>query len=134
MYDKLLSMLYALKFACADVHYYVKGDNFWGDHKLADDTREDLDEWIDSVNEVCFLGANKDAPYSKDIVTVAMGMIPAKVDDSKQMFSNLRRLIFDILAYIEEIMPEASAGEANLIGGIAEGLQQRYGLIGRRVK
>lgn len=132
--EKLLSLLFALKFASADVHYYVKGDNFWGDHKFADDIREDIDEWVDGINEVCFLGTDKETPYSKDIIRDSINYIPARVSDSKQMFINLRKLIFDILAHIESILPDCSAGEANLLGGIAQDLQQRYGLIGRRIK
>lgn len=134
MYEKLLSMLFALKFGSADVHYYVKGDDFWGDHKLADEVRDGIDDWIDSINEVCFLGLDKEAPYSKDIIAKSMEYIPVKASESKQMFINLRKLIFDILSHIESILPDCSAGEANLLGGMAQDLQQRYGFIGRRIK
>lgn len=141
MYEKLLSMLYALKFGAADVHYWVSGDSFWGDHKFADyirygDDEEDrvLGDFIDDINEVCFLGTGQEAPYSKDIIQGSMEYIPVKTTDHKQMFTNLNALIYRILSHIEEIMPEASAGEANLLGNIAQELQQRYGLIWRRIK
>lgn len=142
-YKKLLSMLYALKFSSADVHYWVEGENFWGDHKLADfirfnDDEDDdaptLDDYIDDINEVCFLGAQQEAPYSKDIIADALNYIPVKTTDKEQMFRNLKGLIFEILSAIETLMNSASAGEANLLGNIAQDLQQRHGLLWRRVK
>lgn len=140
MYEKLLSMLYALKLGASDTHYWVKRDSFWGDHKFADYIRngEDdddhiLDDYIDAINEVCFLGAKKPTPYSKDIIEAAIKYIPVKVSEEKLMFHNLGKLIYDILSLIENIIPEASTGEANLLGNIAQDLQQRYGLIQKRV-
>lgn len=141
MYEKLLSMLYALKFGTADVHYWVNGESFWGNHEFADFIRygEDEDDrllgdYIDQINEVCFLGSAQEAPYSKDIISESISYIPPKITDQTQMFVNLKSLIFQILSYIEEIIPSASAGEANLLGNIAQDLQQRFGLIWRRTK
>lgn len=141
MYEKLLSMLYAIKLGSSDVHYWVSGESFWGKHKFADYIRygedEDdhvLSDFIDDINEVCFLGAGLDAPYSKDIISAALEYIPVKTPDQKQMFVNLHNLIYKTLALIEDIMPGASAGEANLLGNVAQELQQRYGLIGRLIK
>ena len=132
--EKLLSMLYALRFGVSDVHYYVKGDDFWGDHKFADDLRSDIMEWIDQINEVCFLGSQKETPYSKDIITDSLQYIPVKTQDSELLFRNVRELIFDILSHIESLLPDSTAGEANLVGGIAQELQQRYGLLWRRTR
>ena len=119
----------------------MSGDSFWSDHKFADyirygDDEEDrvLGDFIDVINEVCFLGSGQEAPYSKDIIQMAIEYIPVKTTDHKQMFVNLNALIFKILSYIEDIMPKVSAGEANLLGNIAQELQQRYGLIERRIK
>lgn len=141
MYKKLLSMLYALKFGTADVHYWVKGNSFWGNHKFADYIRygEDDDDnilggYIDDINEVCFLGSEEETPYSKDVITEALQYIPVKTDDEEQMFRNLKELVYSILVLIEKLMPDASAGEANLLGNIAQDLQQRYGLLWRRVR
>lgn len=141
MYENLLSMLYALKFSVADIHYWVSGESFWGNHKFADFIRYGeeeegrvLGDFIDDINEVCFLGSDQEAPYSKDIIKNAMEYILPKTTDQKQMFVNLHNFIFKILSYIDQIIPNASAGEANLLGNIAQELQQRYGLIGRIIK
>lgn len=134
MYDNLLSMLYALKFASADVHYKVKGESFWGNHEFADQIREDLDDYIDSINEVCYLGSEQNAPYSKDIITKCLLSIPPKEDDGNKLFFNLLELVKGILVEIERVMPNTSAGEANLLGNIAESLQKRYGLLWRHTR
>lgn len=133
-YNTLLAMLYALKYGASDIHYLVHGENFWGDHKFADELRADIDSWIDDINEVCFLGEEQDAPYSKDVVTLACDFIPVHIPDEVQSFRNLKDLVRKILEHIEELTGSASVGEANLIGGIAEELQKRFGLLSKRVK
>lgn len=141
MYEKLLSMMYALKFGVADLHYWIKGSSFYGNHKFADYIRygEDEDDhilskYIDDINEVCFLGAERETPYSKDIVSAALEFIPVKTTDEEQLFRNIKELIYSILVLIEKLVDDASAGEANLLGNIAQDLQQRYGLLWRRVR
>lgn len=141
MYEKLLSMLYALYFGVSDVHYWVKGSSFYGNHKFADlirygDNDDDniLMGYIDDINEVCFLGSELETPYSKDVIANAMSYIPVKTNDEEQMFQNIKGLVYSILAHIESLMPDASSGEANLLGNIAQDLQQRYGLLWRRVR
>jgi DNA-binding ferritin-like protein len=134
MYNKLLAMLHAIRLSSADIHYQVRGDSFWGNHLFADELRDDIDDFIDGVNEICFLGSEREAPYSRDIMTEALEYIPVKVAEEKQMFINLKELVYRTLAEIERLMPEASAGEANLIGGIAENLQKKFGLLWRRIR
>lgn len=134
MYEKLLAMLHAIRLGCADIHYQARGDSFWGNHEFADMLREDLDDFIDGINEICYLGTEREAPYSKDVVEEALKYVPVKVADEKQMFINLKDLVYRTLTEIERLMPEASSGEANLIGGIAENLQKKFGLLWRRIK
>lgn len=131
-FKHLLALLWALKFSASDLHYLAQKDNFYGDHKFADELRENINEWIDKINEICFLGEKENAPYSKDIILLAKDFIPPMQEDVTNQFKNVGELVKDILVYIQKMSDKTSTGEQNLIGGIAQDLQQRYGLIWRR--
>lgn len=135
MFKQLLIHLWAIRFYSKDVHYLVKNSPFYGDHLLADRVMSKLDDAIDGVNEVCFLGELDNAPYSKDLIPNAVSLVPSYVPDPDQAFINLKNLLETAIVFIDDLSPNSlSTGEANLIGGIAENLQQMYGLVGRRVK
>lgn len=132
-FKHFLSLLWALKFSISDLHYLSQKENFYSDHKFADELRDDIDEWIDEVNEVCFLGEEKNAPYSKDVVLEASNLIVPIQSNPTEQFKKISESIKQILIYIQETSEQTSVGEQNLIGGIAQELQQRYGLIWRRI-
>lgn len=132
-FKHFLSLLWALKFSVSDLHYLAQKENFYSDHKLADELRDDIDEWIDKVNEICFLGEEKTAPYSKDIILQASQHIILLQDTPSNQFKKIAEFIKEILMYVQENIETTSVGEQNLIGGIAQDLQQRYGLIWRRI-
>ncbi len=130
---ELLGRLYAIKFSCSDIHYKVKGESFYGQHIFADMLRDDLDSFIDSINEVCFLGSNEETPLSIDVIRESEKYICPNQQTSYDWFCRLADLIFETLRHIESLMSTASVGEANLLGNIAENLQKKYGLIGREI-
>lgn len=132
-FKHFLSLLWALKLSVSDLHYLAKNENFYSDHKFADELRDGIDEWIDKVNEICFLGEENPAIYSKDIILQASELIVPLQDNPTDQFKKINELIKNILIYIEESIQQTSVGEQNLIGGIAQDLQQRYGLIWRRI-
>ena len=129
----LLAMLWALKFNISDLHYLAQKENFYSDHKFADELRDDIDEWIDEINEICFLGEEKNAPYSKDVILDSSNFIIPLQSNPTEQFKKISESIKQILIYIQETSEQTSVGEQNLIGGIAQELQQRYGLIWRRI-
>lgn len=133
-YKKLLAMLIALKYASKDIHYSVKGDSFYSDHLFADTLNGDIDTWVDDINEVCFLGELIKAPYSKEVLIQAVDYLPPYLDDTKRHFQNYMDLVKEVLTYIESNINNVSACEANLVGGIAQDLQQRFGLLWRRIQ
>ena len=131
---ELLYKLTALRFYAKTVHYFVKGTSQYGNHLFADAILDDLTRFWDDIQEVCYLGSERLPPYCKDVLNGAVGYIPNMTNDEEAMFRNLKELIVSILKEIEILVPECSVGEQNLLGNIAERLQQMNGLLYRRLK
>lgn len=71
---------------------------------------------------------------SKEYLTKAANIVPDISEDDKKDFEALADLITKTLGLIENIMKNITAGEANLIGNIAENLQNSLGLINRQIR
>lgn len=133
----LLSKLVAITFYSKTVHYNCSGANAYSDHLLADKIIDDLDSFRDDINEVCFLGEEEPAPLSKEVLSGAMEIIPDESGDINSMFKSLDMLIVNTIDYIQSLMCEGndlSEGEKNLLGGIAQDLQFKHGLLYLRLK
>ena len=129
----LIGYLEAIRQTCKDWHYSASGDSFYSDHLLADRIGEPISGFIDSVKEVCFLGNEVEAPKSKD-VAVALVLILKDDIEPKQLPDEVCRLINLALYHIEELSKTGiMQGEINLLGNIAENLQQSKGLLWRIV-
>lgn len=130
--NDLIGLLLAIKNYSKDIHYNSKGDAFYSKHLLCDRIAEDIDEYIDSIKETFFLARMEKTLPSKEYLSKAIDRIPEIGIDDKESFTRLNFLIANTLALIEEL-DNTSVGEDNLIGNIAEKLQNSLALLNRQV-
>lgn len=131
--QRLLVILYSIRFYAKDIHYEAKGPVFWSDHLLADEIFNGIDDLIDQINENLFLGYGHPAPHSKDIVALVYDALPPVSTDNTQNFKNIDNLVInaqDIIASIKEEWDEPAL--CSLLDSIADSLQKKRGLIWRR--
>lgn len=131
---KLICYLTAIYQYSKTIHYEVKGEAFYGKHLFNDRIAENMNDYVDLIKEVVFLGHAKDAPSAGQVLEGALPLLPAVEENDQQNYINLYNLIFLALEEIEELNKKVlSVGDKNLIGGIAQDLQQNLGLLWRQI-
>ena len=130
---KLISICMAIRGYAKDIHYSAQGNNMYGEHIFADVVESPDADILDELKEVCFLGRNYRVPESSFLMQESIKYYPAKTNDDSQNWSFLRSLIAQAMFIIEQISQQATAGEANIIGAIAQELQKNIGLINLRL-
>lgn len=130
---KLISICMAIRGYAKDIHYSAQGNNMYGEHIFADVVESPDADILDELKEVCFLGRNYRVPDSAFLMQESIKYYPAKTNDDSQNWSYLRSLIAQAMFVIEQISGQATAGEANIIGAIAQELQKNIGLINLRL-
>lgn len=130
--NNLICSLLAIQNFCKDIHYNAKGDSFYAKHLLADRIQENISGYIDRIKEVSFLGNDVETLPSGEYLSRATSLIPEISKADKENFKNLENLIVNTLMLIQQL--EATKGEDNLYGAIAEDLQNSLGLINRQIK
>lgn len=130
--DNLIINLMVIQNFSKDIHYTCHGDAFYSKHLLVD--KFNFDEAIDLLKECCLLG-NGDRPLtSKEYLGRAFNLIPSpELKTDKENFEFLGKIIFETLEQIDDI-PDLSKANENVIGGIAQDLQQYKGLINLQVE
>ena len=131
--QRLLVILYSIRFYAKDIHYEAKGSNFWSDHLFADEIFDGIDDFIDQINENLFLGYGHPAPHSKDVVALVYDALPPVSTDNTQNWKNIYNLVInaqDLIASIKDEWDEPAL--SSLLDGIADALQKKRGLIWRR--
>ena len=136
--NKLLQMLLAVKMFAKDIHYKAKGSSFYSDHLLADEIGKDIDDYMDEINEIYYLGRGEEAPASSDILKGALEFIP-EGGEIDAMFGNMQNLLLDVLTHIEELANNAekedlTLGDNDLLSRISSYLEQKNGFVWRRTK
>lgn len=121
--NKLIINLMVISNFAKDIHYNCKGANFYGNHLFSDKIQENINEYIDQSKEVCLLGRGNKTLNSSEYLKKASEKIPNDIS-----FENMRKLIINTLDEIEK-MDGFSKGDENLIGAIAQDLQNNLGLI-----
>lgn len=128
---KLIALLIAIKGYSKNIHYTVHGDSFYGKHIFADRIEEPINDFIDRLKEVCLLGKLPEGirPLtSSEYDAMAKEYYPITKDSNDNYnFTQLQNLIQETLHLINQL--ELSKGEENLVGAIAEHLQQMNGLL-----
>lgn len=122
-FDNLIVHLLAIANYAKDIHYNCSGANFYGDHLFADRFIGNIYEYIDQIKEICLLGHNYKPLHSSKYLRLASETVPAGAD-----FKSMRTLMVDTLVIIEGIR-DISRGDENLIGAIAQDIQNNVGLI-----
>lgn len=121
--DNLITYLMAIESYAKDIHYNCTGENFYGNHLFADRISDGIDEYIDQIKEICLLGHKISPLPSVEYLTRAAEIIPMGAD-----FRRMRDLLIDALEIIEHISG-VSKGDDNLLGAIAQDIQNNIGLI-----
>lgn len=121
--DSLIIYLMAISNLAKDIHYNCNGANFYGDHLFADRINENLGEYIDQIKEICLLGHGIKPLRSSEYLNRAAQTVPIEIS-----FSQMSELLLNTLMLIESI-DGVSRGDENLLGAIAQDIQNNKGLL-----
>lgn len=121
--DNLIIYLMAIEHYAKDIHYNCGGCDFYGNHLFADRFTDNMSDYIDQLKEVCLLGHNIKPLRSSVYLARASQLIPQGAN-----FENMHRLATACLEHIETIN-NISKGDENLIGAIAQDIQNNAGLL-----
>lgn len=115
-----------------DIHYTAHGGAFFAKHLFAD--KFNFNEDIDLLKECCLLGHDERPKSSKYYLNAAqMLLIEPKENDDKTNFIFLNGVIEKTLEVINN-MQDLTKADENVIGGIAQDLQQYKGLINLQIE
>lgn len=121
--DKLIVNLLGIYNTAKDIHYSCSGPNFYGDHLLSDRIAENINEYIDQLKEICLLGRGYEPLKSYDYLIRVVDVIPHTSN-----FLNIKGLMENTLIHIEKL-EDLSKADENLIGAIAQDIQNNIGLL-----
>lgn len=132
MFNDLIIKLLVIQNIANDIHYLCYGPAFYSKHIFVDEIK--FKKEIDKIKEICLLGSNTRPLQNKEYLAKAVDLLPElKEKDDKYNFNILLYEIGKTLDFIET-MQGLKTGEANLIGGIAEKLQQFKGLLNLQIE
>lgn len=131
--NQLICYLLAVQNFAKDIHYSCHGESFYSKHIFADRIQDGLYDYIDQLKEICLLGNEIEPLPSGEYLSRATSLIPLKTDSDLNNFKSMKDLLIDSLALIEGL-DNLTKGEENLIGAIAQDLQNMLGLINLQVK
>ena len=121
--DNLIVHLMAISHYAKDIHYNCAGANFYGNHLFADRIAENLSEYIDQLKEICLLGHQLKPLRANIYLYRVSDVIPLSIS-----FRVMKNMLIETLDLIENIK-EISKGDENLLGAIAQDIQNNVGLI-----
>lgn len=130
--DNLITHLVAIKEFSKDIHYTCHGEAFYAKHLLVD--KFEWDANIDLLKECVILGNNEKPESSKYYLSNTIGLlIEPKLIEDRPNFIFLSGLIDRTLDVIKEL-EDLSKADENVVGGIAQDLQQYKGLINLQIE
>ena len=131
--DDLIVLLIAIDNFSKDIHYTAHSEAFYAKHLLVD--KFNFDDSKDLLIECCLLGNDERPLPSEEYLRRASDITPKPaLNNDKANFENLRTiLINDALTTISN-MQDLSKADENVIGGIAQDLQQCKGLINLQIE
>lgn len=130
--DSLIVILIVIKEFSKDIHYTCHGEAFYAKHIFMD--KFDFDEHLDMLKECCLLGNDERPKSSKFYLNAAQQLLAEpRENDDKANFKVLYDYIEKALEAINSFKDLTKADE-NVIGGIAQDLQQYKGLINLQVE
>ena len=130
--DNLIVKLITIKEFSKDIHYTCHGEAFYAKHLLVD--KFDWDSHIDLLKECCLLGNNERPKTSKEYLKQASDIVPIPyLKNDKDNFVFLQNATTKALELITA-MDLPSKADENVIGSIAQDLQQYKGLINLQIE
>ena len=129
MIDVIVKLLAIYHYA-KDIHYHATGETFYSTHLLMDRICNGIHDQIDAINEVAYLGQEREAPLSADTLKVATAILPPI---SKETQGNLARhyaIVSSAIESIDEAKEYEPGGVVSLLDDIQKTLLQKKGLIG----
>lgn len=136
--SEILARLLAIYHYAKDIHYSARGESFYGIHLLMDRIADGIHGQMDSINEVCYLGKDKEAPMSTIILQSAMAKMPEMWSGNRENLEELCDLIGGTIENIIEMIQNGSdnmtSPEASLLDDIAKTLMLKKGLIDRSLR
>ena len=130
--DSLIVALIAIEEFSKDIHYTCHGDSFYAKHLLVD--KFNFDNSIDLLKECLLLGNDERPKSSKFYLNMAqLLLVEPKENDDRANFIILHNYIDETLKVINNLENLTKADE-NVIGGIAQDLQQYKGLVNLQVE
>lgn len=85
------------------------------------------------LKETCLLGNEIEPLPSGEYLSRATSLIKPITDNDKTNFDNMKDLLVDALAIMDE-MKDMTRAESSLIDNISQDLQQKVGLVNLQVK
>lgn len=134
---RLICYLTALKYLAKSTHYKVNGDAFFSKHLLCDKVAEVTGKHRDAIYEVCFLGHQILPPEPQTVLKKTTQILDelGQADTDDERFLNIYFLLLETLNYIESLDGERmSVGDKNVLGAVAQDLQQVLGFIWAEIK
>lgn len=132
-FNKLICYILALANFAKDIHYSCHGESFYGKHEFADRIQENLYEYIDQIKEIGILGNDEEPLPSGEYLSRATSLIPRKSNEDSENFRSMKALMLNTLTHLEG-MDGMTVGEENLIGNIAQDIQNNLGLVNLQIK
>lgn len=125
---QILARLTAIKGFAKDIHYTADGEPFYGIHLLMDRVVDGLDDFIDSINEVVYMGRDSEPPASREVLKYATAYIPVVGEDTKASLSLLNNLITQTIEEVNSYDTDDRATNS-LLDSIAQDLRLKHGLV-----
>ena len=130
--NNLIIALIVIKEFSKDIHYTTHGEAFFAKHLLVD--KFNFDEYIDTLKECSLLGENITPKSSKFYLNAAQDLlVEPNHNDDKANFEILNKYLEETLEAIKE-MSNLTKADENIVGTIAQDLQQYKGLINLQLK
>ena len=132
----ILVYLIAIQKTAKGIHYLCHGDSFFSDHLLADRIQEDIDDFVDEIQENYYLGKEEDAPQQAQLLASAGALVPEITEDMTESFKALDRLLLSCVNEVETAskLEATTVGDADLLGRICSDIQKKHGFVWRRLK
>lgn len=135
--EKIIISLEVVKAVSNDLHYFVKGDAFYGKHLLMDRINENLQGFIDDIKENYYMARGLIVPSNKETLYDACKAIKYPEaerggrEDIEILSNALKVALYTIEGFIRENLTTLTAGDNDLLGRISSDLQKSYGLLQR---
>jgi DNA-binding ferritin-like protein len=127
--EEILIKLFAIEQKASDIHYNFKsGNSYFAVHKLMDEVREPINDFMDEIKEVIYLGHDEPAPNSKLIIDGASALLSDSLD-----LSYLVSLMDNAIQAIENIKSELDSGSSKVVDDISAHLLKYRGLVKKSI-